>query len=93
MESKTKMEEVHNPLFDRKEIRMKITVDTPPKKDEAIKMIADKFSVPEENIHLEKVEEKFGTKNFTLIADIYNSKEEKENVNKINKKKKAAKAK
>jgi len=86
------IQEKHNPLFGRKEVVIKIERETPPKKDEAAKMVAEKFSVPEDNIHIEGIHGKFGTEGFTITAEIYNSKEDKEKINKINKKpKKGAK--
>ncbi len=84
--------EKHNPLFGRREIRMKIEQPVPPKKEDAAKMVAEKFSAPEETVHIEKIEEKFGTESFIIVADIYSSKEEKDRINTINKKpKKGAK--
>lgn len=78
-----------NPLFGRKEVQIKITDrEFPAKKDEAAKLIAEKFSVPEENVHIEKIDGKFGTRSFTILAEIYDSKEQKESINTINKKKK-----
>jgi len=38
------IEEKHNPLFDRKEVKIKIiSLEFPPKKSEAVKMISEKF--------------------------------------------------
>lgn len=86
--------EKQNPLFGRKEVVLKLTEeDFPPKKDEAAKMVAEKLAVPEDNIHIEKIEGKFGTNDFIITAEVYNSKEHKESLNKINKKKKLAKSK
>ncbi len=77
-----------NPLFGRKEVSIKIERPTPPKKDEAAKIVAEKFSVPEETVHIDAVHGKFGTEGFTIAAEIYSSKEEKDRLNTINKKKK-----
>ncbi len=83
------IQEKHNPLFGRKEVALKLTeVDFPPKMDEAAKIVAEKFSVSEDTVHVEKIDGKFGTNDFIITAEIYNSKEEKERLNSINKKKK-----
>jgi ribosomal protein S24E len=84
------IEEKHNPLFDRKEVRINIERDSPPKKEEAVKIVSEKLSVPEETVHIDKIDGKFGTNDFMITAEVYTSKEEKERLNSINKKKKKA---
>ena len=87
------LEEKHNPMFNRREVTLNLTeVDFPPKMEEAAKMVAEKFSVPEETVHIEKIDGKFGTNDFIITAEIYPSKEENARINSINKKKKKAKA-
>jgi len=84
-----KVQEKNNPMFNRKEVTLNLTeVNFPPKKDEAAKIVAEKLSVPEEAVHIEKIAGKFGTNDFIITAEIYSSKEEKDRVNTINKKKK-----
>ncbi len=87
-------EENLNPLFNRREVRVKITDrDVPPSKPEAAKIISEKFGVPEEHIHVDEIEARFGKKVFTIIAEVYNTPAEKTKLRTINKrKKKAAKA-
>jgi len=81
--------EKHNPLFNRREVKLKIAhLEIPPSKNDAKKMISEKFSAPEEQIHINKIVASFGSKDFTIIAEIYNSKEEREKTNSINKKQK-----
>jgi ribosomal protein S24E len=46
--------------------------------DAARKIVSEKFSTAEENVHIEKVAGKFGSKGFTIIANIYGSVPERE---------------
>ena len=79
--------EKDNPLFKRKEIQAKLETDVTPSKSEVIKLISEKFSSPSENINIKGIHGTFGTKEFIVTANIYNSKEEK---NMEKKKKKGA---
>ncbi len=90
------IEEKQNSLLNRKELRLNISeLESPPSMEIAKKMIAEKFSVPEESVHVSKIAGKFGSNNFTLTANIYasNSEREKFHVRKKKEKKGAAPAK
>jgi len=87
------MKEMHNPLTNRKEIELKISDSpVPPSMEAAKKIIAEKFSVPEEHVHINKVAGKFGSKSFTIMANVYGSPSEREKFHLINKKEKKAAA-
>jgi ribosomal protein S24E len=82
-------QEKHNPLMNRREIKFKVTdLSVPPSMDAARKIISEKFSAAEENVHISKVAGKFGSKGFTIIANIYGSAPERERFHLINKKQK-----
>ena len=74
------IKEKENPLFGRKEIQVNLEAQITPSKDEAINSIVQKFSTNVENISLKGIHGKFGSKEFTIDANIYSSKEEKENM-------------
>lgn len=80
-------EQRDNFLFNRKEVKLKVfDLDSPPNKENAKKIISEKFSAPEDNIYINKIETKFGSREFVIIAEIYSSKSEKDRVNFRNKK-------
>jgi ribosomal protein S24E len=70
------IEEKMNPLFSRKEVKLEVKTEIVPSQDEAKKIIADKFSCNEEFVRLRKIDARYGVQSFTIIADIYDSKEE-----------------
>ena len=73
------IEEKQNSLLNRKELILNISeLESPPSMETAKKMVAEKFSVPEENIHISRIAGKFGSKEFTLLANIYSSNSERE---------------
>lgn len=73
------LKEIQNPLFNRKEIQISIKTQITPKKEDAEKLICEKFSTQLENIKIKKIIGKFGSKVFTITAKIYKSKQDKEN--------------
>jgi len=78
-----------NPLFNRKELVVSIDTDVTPKITEAEEFIAKEFSSNPENVKIRKIEGRFGSTNFTITANIYSSKEDKEKIeNKTKKEKK-----
>ncbi len=79
MENFKIIEERENPLFKRKEIKISIDAEVSPNRTDILKSISEKFSVPADNIIIKKIHGKFGSKNFTISANLYSSKEEKEN--------------
>lgn len=88
------IEEKHNSLLNRKELKFRVTeLQSPPSMENARKMVAEKLSVPQENIHIEKVAGKFGTDDFTITAKIYSASSEREKFHVVNKKVKKEKKK
>lgn len=82
-------EEKHNPLLNRREIKLKVlNLAVPPSMEAARKIISEKYSVAEENVHINKVVGKFGSKGFIILANIYGSAPEREKFHLINKKQK-----
>ncbi|NMB67053.1 hypothetical protein GYA25_03270 [Candidatus Woesearchaeota archaeon] len=82
-----------NPFFNRKEIVFNLESKSTPTFKEIQELISKEFSVPEENIHVEKIKGNFGLSSFMIYVQIYSSKEEKEKLIHKNKKKKKEEAK
>jgi len=80
MENLKVINEKENPLFGRKEIKIEIKSEITPKKTDVSKLISEKFSSKPENILVKKIAGKFGSKNFTVSANIYNSKKERDEI-------------
>lgn len=84
------IEEKQNMLLNRREFKLDVSdLESPPSMGVAKKMVSEKFSIPEEQIHINKIAGKFGTKEFTIIANIYNTNSEKERFHKTKTKKEA----
>ena len=79
MEAKI-LEEKQNPLFNRKEVKIEIESALPPSKAEATKIVSEKFSSSEDKVKLEKIDSRFGSSKFIIIAKVYGSLEEKERI-------------
>ncbi len=77
--------EKENLLFSRKEVKGSITADKTPSYQEVKTLISQKYSVPEEAIKIKGIKGKFGTRDFDVEVNVYNSEDEK---NKIEIKKK-----
>lgn len=86
------IEEKQNPLFNRKEISAEISADVTPNKQEVKKLIAEKLKTHPETIIIKNILGKFGSKEFTINAHIYNSVEDKEKIEPNKKKDKKSKA-
>ena len=71
------IEEKANPLFKRKEVKFTIDAEITPSHADTRKFISEKFSTPEENIRVKNILGKFGSKNFTISAHIYESEKDK----------------
>ncbi len=89
MENFKILEEKENQLFNRKEIQVSIEAEVTPSNSDIEKLISEKFSTQIENIKIKKILGKFGSKTFTVFANIYASKEDKENIEPKSKKKSA----
>jgi len=87
------IKENQNPLFERKELEGIIKAQVIPSKIEVAKTLAEKYSVPMEAIKIIDIQGNFGTRNFKLRANIYTSKEERDNLENISKKEKETEAK
>ncbi len=79
MENFNIIEEKENPLFKRKEVKFKVNAEITPSHADTRKFISEKFSVPEEKIRIKNILGKFGSKNFIISANIYNSEQDKLN--------------
>lgn len=77
MENFELLKKKENPLFKRKEISFIIENNITPSHKEVREFISKKFSVPEENIRVKNIFGKFGIKTFTIIANIYDSEQDK----------------
>ncbi len=89
MENFKILQEKENPLFNRKEIKINVESEITPSNLETEKLLSEKFSIPVENIKIKKILGRFGSKTFTIIANIYNSKEDRNEIEKKSKKDKA----
>lgn len=69
-----------NPLLKRKEIKIRVESDVTPSRIEAIKIVANEFSCSPQLVHVLRISNNFGTKTFTIVAHIYNTKEDKESI-------------
>ncbi len=73
-------EEKENALFNRKEIKGFIDSEVVPSRIETSKILSEKFKVPWENIKIKKIVGKFGSKTFSVEANIYSSKQDKDSI-------------
>lgn len=80
MENFKILEEKENKLFNRKEIKFNIEAEITPNHVEVEKFISEKFSVQSEVIKIRGIHGRFGSKIFTITANIYESIENKEDV-------------
>ena len=82
-----------NELMKRREAELIKEAEKTPSFAEALKIMAEEFKAPEENIMIENVKGGFGKKTFLIKAGIYDTKELKEEaVKRLTKPKKAAAA-
>ncbi len=86
-------QEKQNMLLNRRELKLDVSeLASPPSMENARKMVSEKFSVPEENIHINKIAGKFGSNDFTILANIYPTNSERDKFHLRHKKQKEAKA-
>lgn len=74
------IKDIENKLFNRKEISGEVNLQASPTNLEILKLISEKFSVPEDAIKIKGIYGKFGTNNFKIEANIYPSKQDKEKI-------------
>jgi ribosomal protein S24E len=77
-----------NPFFNRKEIVFNLESQSTPTFKEVEELVSKEFSIPTENVYVEKIKGNFGLRSFMIYVQIYSSKEEKEKLIHKNKKKK-----
>ena len=80
------LEEKHNHLFKRKEIKAVLESEITPSRSHVLELLSKKFEVSPENIKIKGIKGNFGVKRFSIEANIYHSKEEK-NIVELKKKK------
>lgn len=83
------LEEKDNSMLNRKEIKIIIDADKNPSMAEAMKTVAEKFKAAEDLVAVKEIKGKFGRGTFLISANIYNKKEDKDQLEK-KKEKKAA---
>ena len=79
MEAKV-IKENQNPVFNRKEVELLVFLDATPKTKEAEEIIAKQFSSNQENVKIKKISGQYGVKKFSILANIYASKEAKDKI-------------
>ena len=72
------LKEKENQLFGRKEISGIMKSRISPSRAEVVKIISTKFGVPEAQIKIKGIRGKFGSDSFSIEANLYASKEEKD---------------
>jgi len=88
MENLKVINQRENPLFNRKEVQINVEINVAPKTKEAEELVAKHFLSQPENVKIRKIKGRFGSKSFTISANIYNSKEDKDQIEKSKKNKK-----
>lgn len=78
--------ETVNPLFSRREVRVTLDATKVPTKEEAAKLIADKFSTKVELVKVKEIQGNFGTTIIIIDSDIYDNAKEFESYVKKTKK-------
>jgi len=87
------LKELKNDLLKRKEVEVVVTQDINPSFDEATKEIAKQFKASEDTIKIKKVQGNFGSHDFVIEANIYDTKEAMDTIEVKTKKEKEAEAK
>ena len=89
MDSETQIiQQKENPLFDRKEVKVSIKSSSNPSFTEAEKVISDLFKSSPENIKILGIDGKFGRDHFIISSNIYQTKEDKDKIERKPKEKK-----
>lgn len=78
MENFKILEEKENPLFNRKEIKFSVDAQVTPSNADVEKFISEKFSAQPEAIKIKGIHGGFGSKTFTISANIYKTREDLE---------------
>lgn len=72
------LDDKDNKMFNRREIKASTMLEKTPGREEVLKVLSEKFKTPEENIKIKGIHGRFGVKEFTIEANIYTSKKEKD---------------
>jgi len=72
------VQEIKNPLFKRKEVIFQIESNITPSRADISELISKKFSTDENKVKIKRIIGKFGSKIFSISAFLYDSKEEKD---------------
>jgi len=75
METKL-LQTTENPLFSRKEVQLMIKDSITPSKEVAMEVVAKELKSKPELVRIRKIDAKFGSNEFVVIADVYSSQEE-----------------
>jgi len=81
------LEKIDNPLLNRKEVKIVIESDSALKASEAEKLISENLAIHVDNVKIKQILGRFGSKEFTIIANVYHTKEDKEKTEKTKVKK------
>ncbi len=82
------IKEEENKLFNRNEVEGTIESEKTPSREDVLGILSKKYSVPIENIKIKEILGKFGAKVFSVKANVYSSKEDKDKIE-LKKKKEA----
>jgi len=82
----TILKQKDNPLFNRKELKVNIESDITPNFKDAEEIISKKFSANSDSIKIKRIDGKFGSRGFIIVANVYNSKEDKDKTERKSKK-------
>jgi ribosomal protein S24E len=80
--------DIENKLFNRREIEGEVHSDAAPNREEVARVISESMKIPEENLKIKTIQAKFGSQVFVVVANVYNSSLDKENVERKSKKEK-----
>ena len=72
------MKDFRNDLLNRREVTLGINHSNNPGFDECLRIVAEQFETPAENISVKNVKGNFGSGHFLIEAFIYDTKEHKE---------------
>jgi len=87
------IKEKNNPIFNRKEIVFELEANSTPSYKEIEKIVSDEFKTDPKKFKINKIKGKFGSRLFNIEVNIYNSEEDKGEIEFKSKKEKEAEAK
>lgn len=72
------LKEIENKLFNRKEVIATLDSEITPSHEEINNLLSKHFKTKPENIKIKKIQGHFGSKTFKILANIYESRQEKD---------------